>query len=218
MISPIVVCCLRILNCFFRSSLPQENPPSEWRKKSWWAVHKHHGCYVNTHVNMYINPCHPMCTHQAAIRANIKGGNLQQSQAEPTSAFRVSFVFLAVVSASALIIDVSACVRQAAMVRPREVCRATGWGQTGSHLLWKTGSSQTGHRRAERRKERLAESTATVHWPLFCMVQYYVKVRFHNIGSNFCKKIIKWDGLSACHILILRKNMNCCLSDFFYFF
>lgn len=128
MISPIVVCCLRILNCFFRSSLPQENPPSEWRKKSWWAVHKHHGCCVNTHVNMYINPCHPMCTHQAAIRASIKGGNLQQSQAEPASAFRVSFVFLAVVSASALIIDVSACVRQAVMVRPWEVCRAAGWG------------------------------------------------------------------------------------------
>lgn len=80
MISPIVVCCLRILNCFFRSSLPQENPPSEWRKKSWWAVHKHHGCYVNTHVNMYINPCHPMCTHQAAIGANIKGG---EPAAEP---------------------------------------------------------------------------------------------------------------------------------------
>lgn len=29
MISPIVVYCLGILNCFFRSSLPQENPPSE---------------------------------------------------------------------------------------------------------------------------------------------------------------------------------------------
>lgn len=69
-----------------------------------------------------------MCTHQAAIRASIKGGNLQQSQAEPASAFRVSFVFLAVVSASALIIDVSACVRQAVMVRPWEVCRAAGWG------------------------------------------------------------------------------------------
>lgn len=118
MISPIVVCCLRILNCFFRSRLPQENPPSERRKKSWWAVHKHHGCYVNTHVNMYINPCHPMCTHQAAIRASIKGGNLQQSQAQPASAFPVSFVFWAVVSASALIIDVSACIRQAMMVRP----------------------------------------------------------------------------------------------------
>lgn len=128
MISPIVVCCLRILNCFFRSSLPQENPPSEWGKKSWWAVHKHHGCYVNTHVNMYINPCHPMCTHQAAIGASIKGGNLQQSQAQPASAFRVSFVFLAVVSASALIIDVSACTRQAAMARPWEVCGAAGWG------------------------------------------------------------------------------------------
>lgn len=128
MISPIVVCCLRILNCFFRSRLPQENPPSEWRKRSWWAAHKHHGCYVNTRVNMYINPCHPMCTHQAAIRTSIKGGNLQQSQAPPASVLRVSFVFWAVVSASALIIDVSACTRQAVMVRPWEVCRAAGWG------------------------------------------------------------------------------------------
>lgn len=130
MISPIVVCCLRILNCFFRSSLPQENPPSEWRKKSRWAVHKHHGCYVNTHVNMYINPCHPMCTHQAAIRASIKGGNLQQSQAQPASAFRVSFVFLAVVSASAPVIDV--CLRQTGSDGPAlggvQGGRAAGWG------------------------------------------------------------------------------------------
>lgn len=83
MISPIVVCCLRILNCFFRSRLPQENPPSERRKKSWWAVHKHHGCYVNTHVNMYINPCHPMCTHQAATRASIKGGTCSRARRSP---------------------------------------------------------------------------------------------------------------------------------------
>lgn len=77
---------------------------------------------------MYIDPCHPMCTHQAAIRTSIKGGNLQQSQAPPASALRVSFVFWPVVSASALIIDVSACTRRAVMVRPREVCRAAGWG------------------------------------------------------------------------------------------
>lgn len=32
-ISPIVVCCLGIFNCLFRSSVPQENPPSEKRKR-----------------------------------------------------------------------------------------------------------------------------------------------------------------------------------------
>lgn len=146
----IVVCCLRILNCFFRSRLPQENPPSEWRKKSWWAAHKHHGCYVNTHVNMYINPCHPMCTHQAAIRASIKGGNLQQSRAPPASALRVSFVFWPVVSAPARIIDVSACTRQTGRDAPApggvQACRVGP--QTGSHWLCGAGPSQKGHRRA----------------------------------------------------------------------
>lgn len=136
------------LIAFSEAACHRKIPLQSGEKKSWWAVHKHHGCYVNTHVNMYINPCHPMCTHQAAIRASIKGGNLQQSQAEPASAFRVSFVFLAVVSASALIIDVSACVRQAVMVQPWEVCKGSRVGpQTGSHLLCKTDSSQKGHRR-----------------------------------------------------------------------
>lgn len=156
MISPVVVCCLRILNCFFRSSLPQENPPSEWGKKSWWAVHKHHGCYVNTHVNMYINPCHPMCTHQAATRASIKGGNLQQSQAQPASAFRVSCVLGCGFCFSSYYWCL--CLRHTG-TDGRALGGVQGGRvgpQTGSHLLCKTDSSQKGHRRAERGKARLS--------------------------------------------------------------
>lgn len=98
------------------------------KKKSWWAVHKHHRYYVNKHANMYINACYPMCTHQTAIRASIKGANLQQGWPWPASAFPLSFVFSTVVSASALIIDVSPCIRRTMMVRSWEVCRAAGWG------------------------------------------------------------------------------------------
>lgn len=77
---------------------------------------------------MYINPCHPMCTHQTAIRVSIKAANLQQSRLWPASAFPLSFVFSTVVSASALIIDVSPCIRQTMMDRPWEVCWPAGWG------------------------------------------------------------------------------------------
>lgn len=86
---------------------------------------------------MYINPCHPMCTHQTAIRASIKGANLQQSRLWPASAFPLSFVFSTVVSASALIIDVSPCIRKTMMERPWEVCRAAGWGtkQAPTHCV-----------------------------------------------------------------------------------
>lgn len=69
-----------------------------------------------------------MCTHQTAIRASIKGLNLQQCWFWPASAFPLSFVFSSVVSASALIIDVSPCIRRTMMVRSWEVCRAAGWG------------------------------------------------------------------------------------------
>ena len=60
---------------------------------------------------------HPSNCHQGSI----KGANLQQSQLWP-----VSSVFSAVVSASALIIDVSPCVRQTMMDRCWEVCRLQG--------------------------------------------------------------------------------------------
>lgn len=60
--------------------------------------------------------------------------------------------------------------------------------QTGSHLLCKTDSSQKGHReQKEVVKERLAECTATVRWPLFCVFQYYGNVLFNIIGSNYSK-------------------------------
>ncbi|MEQ2183826.1 hypothetical protein GOODEAATRI_001943, partial [Goodea atripinnis] len=61
---------------------------------------------------------HPSNYHQG----NIKGANLQQSQLRPVTALPVSFVFFTVVSASALIIDVSPYVRQAMMDQLWEVC------------------------------------------------------------------------------------------------
>lgn len=78
-----------------------------------------------------------MCTHQTAIMATIKGANLQQSRLWPASALPLSFVFSAVVSASALIIDVSPCIRQTMMDRPWEVCGAAGWGtkQAPTHCV-----------------------------------------------------------------------------------
>lgn len=62
---------------------------------------------------------HPSKCHQGSI----KEANLQQSQLWP-----VSSVFSAVVSAPALIIDVSPCVRQTMMDRSWEVC----WLQGGA--------------------------------------------------------------------------------------
>lgn len=67
---------------------------------------------------------HPSNCHQGSI----KRANLQQSQLWPASALPLSFVFCAVVSASALIIDVSLCIRQTMIDRPWEVCKAAGWG------------------------------------------------------------------------------------------
>lgn len=67
------------LIAFSEAACHRKIPLQRTEKKSWWAVHKHHRYYVNQHVNMYINPCHPMCTHQTAIRASIKGANLQRA-------------------------------------------------------------------------------------------------------------------------------------------
>lgn len=104
------------LIAFSEAACHRKIPLQSQEKKSWWAAHKHHRYYVNGHVNMYVNPCHPMCTHQTAIRARIKGA---KPAAEPVVACislpRLSFVFCAVVSASALIIDVSACIRRTMM-------------------------------------------------------------------------------------------------------
>lgn len=63
--------------------------------------------------------------------------SLQQSQLWPVSALPLSFVFCAVVSASALIIDVSPCIGQTEMDRPWEVCRTAGWGarQAPTHCV-----------------------------------------------------------------------------------
>lgn len=160
MISPIVVCCLGILNCFFRSSLPQENPPSEWGKKSWWAVRKHHRYCVNMHVNMYVNPCHPTCSHQTAIRTSMEGANLRRSQLWPSSAFPVSVVLSTVVSASAL----SRCLslhqtdHDGLALGGVQGCRVGH--RTGSHSLCGTDSSQKGHRGAERSRKVLIVSVS----------------------------------------------------------
>lgn len=61
-----------------------------------------------------------------------------------------SFVIPAVVSASALIIDVSPCIRQTMMDRPWEVCRAAGWGskQAPTHCV---GPKPLGEATAEQR-------------------------------------------------------------------
>lgn len=76
---------------------------------------------------------HPSNCHQGYI----KGANLQQSRLWPASALPLSFVLSTVVSASALIIDVSPCIRQTMMDRPWEVCRAAGWGtkQAPTHCV-----------------------------------------------------------------------------------
>lgn len=76
---------------------------------------------------------HPSNCHQGSI----KGANLQQSQLWPASALPLSFVFSTVVSASALIIDVSLCIRQTMIDWPWEVCKAAGWGtkQAPTHCV-----------------------------------------------------------------------------------
>lgn len=76
---------------------------------------------------------HPSNCHQGSI----KGANLQQSQLWPASALPLSFVLSTVVSASALIIDVSPCIRQTMMDWPWEVCEAAGWGtkQAPTHCV-----------------------------------------------------------------------------------
>ncbi|KAK9542677.1 hypothetical protein VZT92_000518 [Zoarces viviparus] len=76
---------------------------------------------------------HPSNCHRGCI----KGANLQQSRLWPASALPLSFVFSTVVSASALIIDVSPCIRQTMLDRPWEVCGAAGRGtkQAPTHCV-----------------------------------------------------------------------------------
>lgn len=137
-------------------------------------MHKHHRCYVNKHANMYINACYPMCTHQTAIRASIKGLNLQQCWFWPVSAFPLSFVFSTVVSASAVIIDVSPCIRQTMMVRSWEVCRAAGWGTklAPTHCV---GLSLP--RKATAEQRRTADSSQCLQENFNALLDFFWKLR-----------------------------------------
>lgn len=94
---------------------------------------------------------HPSNCHQVSI----KGANLQQSQLWPAPALPLSFVFSTVVSASALIIDVSPCIRQTMMDQPWEVFRAAGWGtkQAPTHCVGRRLKSPKKGNRGERSGE-----------------------------------------------------------------
>ena len=88
---------------------------------------------------------HPSNCHQG----NIKGANLQQSQLWPASALPVSFVFSTVVSASALIVDVSFYIRQD---QSWEVCRTAGWStkQAPTHCVRPSLTGEAEAKREER--------------------------------------------------------------------
>lgn len=112
-----------------------------------------------------------MRTHRTAIRAVSKEANLQQSRLWPASALPLSFVFPTVVSASALIIDVSPCIRQTMMDWPWEVCRAAGWGTkqppthcVGPNLLRKATVEQRGAMKQSTEKVSKGKSPC-VFWP-----------------------------------------------------
>lgn len=108
---------------------------------------------------------HPSNCHQGSI----KGANLQPSRLWPASALPLSFVFSTVVSASALIIDVSPCIRQTMMDRPWEVCRAAGWGskQAPTHCVGlKLPRKATGEQRGSVKRCRKRLKEHFIRWTL----------------------------------------------------
>lgn len=137
-------------------------------------MRKHH----RYSVNMYMLPhVHPSNFYQGCI----KGANLQQSQLWPASALAGSFVLSAVVSASALIIDVSPYIRQA-MIEPFwEVCRAAGWGSSRLPLTVRP-SFHDGAKPTEEKQEKGATEKASVFRP-----SERVSIEIHLASLKLCQ-------------------------------
>lgn len=124
---------------------------STGEKKSWWATRKHHRYYVNGHVNMYVNPCHPMCTHQTAIRARIKGA---KPAAEPAGCgLRQPALSSPLCSPLWFLLQLSLLMSLPASDGPWwtlggvQPCRVGH--QTGSHSLCGSGCSHEGPQRSK---------------------------------------------------------------------
>lgn len=108
---------------------------------------------------------HPSYCHQGSI----KGANLQQSQLWPASPLPLSFVLSTVVSASALIIDVSPCIRQTMMDWPWEVCKAAGWGtkQAPTHCVGLSISREVTAVRRGAAKQSVTETSQQISRVVF---------------------------------------------------
>ena len=139
------------LIAFSEAACHRKIPLQSEEKKGWWAACKHRAYYVNTRVNTYVETHVALCAPiKLPSGQNQKGLTCSRAGCGLRLPSSLSFVFSTVVSASALIIDVSPCITQTMMERPWEVCRAAGWGtkQAPTHCVGPT-LLRKGHSRAQ---------------------------------------------------------------------